>query len=86
MPYDDSTEKGAEEKSYSFFLPSEYQHDCKPGDILKFRVIGKDSDGDTEVEPVDDKGGDPWKDEMEGELSQSMSEDMGGAMQPEAMQ
>jgi len=39
------------EMDNTFFVPADAVsgHDCKPGDILKFKVVGKDADGDIEV-------------------------------------
>jgi len=60
MPYEDdessaadALDEGREEDASedSFFVPADAvaDHDCKPGDILKFEVLGKDADGDIEV-------------------------------------
>ena len=49
-------------------LPEGLADTLKPGDVLRFKVVGRDSDGDLEVEYATEgeKEGEemPWRDEM----------------------
>jgi hypothetical protein len=76
----DEGDKGGREDT--FFLPHEYPgaSDLQPGDMLQLRVVGKDADGQCEVEVVhgDDKepgematadGKKPMMDDMEESLT-----------------
>ncbi len=58
----------------TYFLPKDLLEgkDAKPGDILKFRVIGEDKDGNVEVECIHDdkeKGKMSWQDDMRASVS-----------------
>lgn len=52
---EDLESKDSEAPDETYFLPSAMTegHDCKPGDVIKLRVVGKDKDGDVEVEVTD---------------------------------
>ena len=94
MAYDDSTDSGAVDElkpeaaetssgDDTYFLPSAMTdgHDCKPGDVIKLRVVGKDKDGDVEVEVIDygESGdGDDWKEDARRTMAKPMP--MEGAM------
>lgn len=71
----DTLQSGPEEQGETsgedtYFLPAGAVEgkDVKPGDIIKFKVVGEDKDGNVEVSCVDDsdkgKGGMSWQDEM----------------------
>lgn len=88
MPYDDSTDTGAADeltaenpdegqtaRDDTFFLPSDFPGSdaLKAGDTLTLRVVGKDADGDIEVEHV---AGEPAKSGMMDDLRTSMTKGM----------
>lgn len=85
MPYDDGQDSGSvdsqeSDQGYkSFWLPpeavEELPPDLKSGDIVKFKVVGKDSKGNVEVvcEHGEDEG-----DNLHADLERSMPASMGG--------
>lgn len=75
-PYDDSADSGAadqleadsenqqpEAEDNSFYLPGDFPgaENLKAGDMISLKVVGKDKDGDIEVQhmPDDEEGGQP---------------------------
>lgn len=55
------------ERDDTYFLPQAAAEgkSVKPGDVIKFRVVGKDSDGNIEVEYyTDEQIGSGWQDDM----------------------
>lgn len=68
---EDLPEQGEESMEHgddTYFLPSGLLEgkEVKAGDVVKFRVIGKDENGDVEVEYYHDEGskGSGWQDDM----------------------
>lgn len=68
----ETPEDGSEpdQRDDTFFLPSDYPgaENLKPGDMVSLKVVGKDADGNIEVEcppenMKDGKGGD-WKSDL----------------------
>ncbi len=66
---DESTENDSG-RDDTYFLPKDVLDgkDVKPGDILKFKVLGEDKDGNVEVACIQDNPNDgnsmSWQDDM----------------------
>jgi len=67
MPYGDSTDSGSaaddlnnppDDQGGSFYLPSDFPgaENLKPGDTITLTIVGKDADGDIEVQPAESAG------------------------------
>ena len=78
MDYDEEPNASAESEpaessDNTFYLPSDLTAglNCKPGDTLTFRVVGKDEEGNVEVERVGDDG-DDWETDFDNHMPASM--------------
>jgi len=85
-PAPEAPEQEAGQSDTSFFISPEHlgQHldpeSVQPGDVLEFRVIGKDADGDIEVEYNTGGPKQSGMDKMKGDLAEHMA---GSEAEPE---
>lgn len=80
QPEEQPVEEGAPQEApneHTLFISPEHlggldPNDINPGDILEFKVVGRDADGDIEVEYNTGKGNESGMDRMKSDLREHM--------------